>query len=190
MRIDKKNNKGEYEYLREKKKLEVLKTILFFGISLAILIMGYVSTGSKSNYLTIVAVLGMLPASKSAVSMFMYLKMKGCSDTVRQQLTDTFGHKVGVYNLCFTSYDKNYEISHMYVKGMTVIAFTENSKIVENAFEDHIKNVLNHDAIKGVNVKLYKDIDKYLMRIEQMQKLETEHNKEGAILKTLFSVSL
>lgn len=185
-----KHTKGEFLYLSSRKKTETLKTILFFGISAAIFIMGYLSTKTKANYLTIVAVLGCLPASKSAVSMIMNLKIKGCSESIHKIITDKFGTKTGVYNLYFTSYSKNYDIAHLFVKGMTVIGFTEDKKINENEFEEHIKNVLNFDSIKGVNIKLYKNVDKYLERIEQMQNLENEKSREKDILKTLFSVSL
>ena len=187
-----KNNhtKGEYLYLQNKKKMETLKTILFFGISAALYIAGYVTTGSNKNYLTIVAVLGCLPASKSAVSMIMNLKVKGCSEKSYKAISKKTGKNGGAYNLYFTSYDKNYDLSHVFVKGMTVIGFAENEKISEAGFEEHIKTVLNHDAIKGVNVKLYKDLDKYLARIEQMQNLENEKSRENDIMKTLYAVSL
>ena len=185
-----KYTKGDYGYLQHKKKIETIKTIVFFGISALLYLAGYISTGSNKNYLTIVAVLGCLPASKSAVSMIMNLKVKMCSQSVYKSISKKIGEKAGAYNLYFTSYDKNYDISHVFVKGMTVIALTENDKILEADFEEHIKTVLNRDAIKGVNVKLYKDLNKYLTRIEQMMNLENEKSREQDIMKTLYAVSL
>ncbi len=185
-----KYKKGEYSYLQNKKRMETLKTIVFFGISAALYIAGYVAVGSNRNYLTIVAVLGCLPASKSAVSMIMNLKVKGCSEKTHKAISEKTGENAGAYNLYFTSYDKNYDLSHVFVKGMTVIGFTENDKLSETEFEEHIKTVLNKDAIKGVNVKLYKDLDKYLTRVEQMQNLENEKSRENDIMKTLYAVSL
>ena len=182
--------KGEFLYFQKKKKMEILKTVFLFGISAALYLAGYITTGSNKNYLTIVAILGCLPASRSAVSMIMYLKAKGCSDKVYQLITNNIGENIGSYNLYFTSYDKNFDISHVFAKGMTVIAFAEDVKIDENAFEEHIKTVLNRDAITGVNIKLYKDLNKYVTRIEQMQKLENEKNREKEMMKTLFAVSL
>ena len=121
-----KYTKGDYLYLQNKKKMEIIKTIVFFGISAMLYLAGYISTRSNKNYLTIVAVLGCLPASKSAVSMIMYLKVKGCSEKMYKKILQKFGEKTGAYNLYFTSYDKNYDISHVFVKGMTIIAYTEN----------------------------------------------------------------
>lgn len=185
-----KYTKGDYLYLQNKKKVEIIKTIVFFGISAALYIAGYVTTGSNKNYLTIVAVLGCLPASKSAVSMIMNLKIKGCSEIAYKAITSKVQGNKGAYNLYFTSYDKNYDMAHVYANGMTVIGYTENSKVLENDFEEHIKTVLNKDAIKGVNVKLYKDLDKYVTRIQQMQNLENEKSREKDIMKTLYAVSL
>lgn len=185
-----KYSKGDYLYLQNRKRMETIKTIIFFGISAALYLAGYITTGSNKNYLTIVAVLGCLPASKSAVSMIMNLKVKPCSEHVYKAISGKIGENTGAYNLYFTSYDKNYDMSHIFVKGMTVIGFTENSKISESGFEEHIKTMLNKDAIRGVNVKLYKDLDKYLIRMEQMQSLENEKSREEDIMKTLYAVSL
>ena len=185
-----KYTKGEYLYIKNRQKAEIIKTILFFAVSAALYIAGYVTTGSNKNYLTIVAVLGCLPASKSAVSMIMYLRTKGCSERVYKAISEKIGKKEGAYNLYFTSYDKNYDLSHVFVKGMTVVGFTEQGKTAENEFEEHIKTVLNRDGIKGINVKLYKDLDKYLARVTQMQSLEHEKSREPDIMKTLYAVSL
>lgn len=49
----------------------------FFGVSIGLYVMGYVTTGSNKNLLTIVAVLGCLPACKSLVNLILFLKAEG-----------------------------------------------------------------------------------------------------------------
>ena len=66
--------KGTSGYLRTQKNYEILRTVLYFAISLSLFIAGWVTTGSRENLLTIVAVLGCLPACKSLVEMFMFLR--------------------------------------------------------------------------------------------------------------------
>ena len=61
-----------------------------FGISLAIYLAGYLTVHSNKNLLTIVAVLGCLPASKSAVSMIMFLRAKGCSEALKAKIDGLF----------------------------------------------------------------------------------------------------
>ena len=65
--------KGCFGYLEAQRKKEIIRTIFYFALSAAIFVMGYVTTGTKMNLLTVVAVCGCLPASKSMVSMIMYI---------------------------------------------------------------------------------------------------------------------
>ena len=77
--MKKKVTKGSYEYLKNRKVQTVLWTVLLFAVSATLFIAGVVTTGTKKNLLTIVAVLGVLPATRSFVTSFMYCKAKGCS---------------------------------------------------------------------------------------------------------------
>ena len=67
--------KGTEKYLDTQKKYELIRTLLYFGISASLFIGGYLQTKSKVNLLTVVAVLGCLPASKSAVSAIMFFPL-------------------------------------------------------------------------------------------------------------------
>lgn len=69
--------KGSRDYIRTQRVYEILRTALYFGISLSLFAAGYIATKSKLNLLTVAAVLGCLPASKSAVSMIMFLRYRG-----------------------------------------------------------------------------------------------------------------
>lgn len=68
--------KGNFGYIRAKRLSVLIKTAIFFGISLSLFAAGYITTGKKENLLTIVAVLGCLPACKSAVNFILFLRAK------------------------------------------------------------------------------------------------------------------
>ena len=182
-------NKGNYFYLKKKRKQELFKTILFFGISASIFLAGYLVTQTKANYLTIVAILGCLPASKSAVSTIMYFRIKECSKDFFTLFQKKFGN-IGSFHLLFTSYDKNFPTSHLFVKNLGIIAYSEGKDTDAKAFEEHIKTIINREGIKNVHVKLFKEKEKYLQRMEQMVTTEHENEKDVQILRTLHSVSL
>ena len=57
--------KNTYGYIDSQKKYEIIRTLVYFGISISLFIAGYVATKSKMNVLTVVAVLGCLPAAKA-----------------------------------------------------------------------------------------------------------------------------
>ena len=76
------NAKGQYGYLKRQMKRELIKTFILFGISLSLYFAGRITTGTNKNLLTIVAVLGFLPASQFAVRSIMFMRAKGCSEAV------------------------------------------------------------------------------------------------------------
>lgn len=63
----KKIQKGKPGYLNYKRKVEILRTVIYFVIVLAIFALGYWQTHTRLNLLTVVAILGCLPASKALV---------------------------------------------------------------------------------------------------------------------------
>ena len=66
--------KGVHGYTDAHKKRQLLKTILFFLLPAAIFLIGYLTTGTKKNYFTIIAVVGCLPACKELVNVLMFWK--------------------------------------------------------------------------------------------------------------------
>lgn len=104
--------KGAFGYLNSRKKYTALRTVLFFSISAALYIAGIITTGSNKNLLTIVAVLGCLPACKSAVNFILFLRAKGCSSALHEKVAAFVNDSMTVfYDMYFTSYQKNYPIS-------------------------------------------------------------------------------
>ena len=84
--------KGTFLYLDTQKKYEIIRTILFYAISAAIFATGYITTGTKKNLLTMVAVLGVLPASKSLVSVIMFMRYKSFREKIELcRLIDRLG---------------------------------------------------------------------------------------------------
>lgn len=182
--------KGRRNYLQTQKKYEIIRTVLYFGVSLSLFIAGYVATKSRLNLLTVVAVLGCLPASKSAVGMVMYLRYKGCSNANADTIEDHMDGLCGLFDMVFTSYDKNYQVAHITAKGNTVCGFTQDGKFAEQAFYKHIGDILKAENFKDVSIKIFHDVNKYTARLDQLRVLDAEESTTEGILNTLKSVSL
>ena len=182
--------KGTRDYLRIQGYYELARTIIYFMISMALFIAGIIATGSRMNLLTIVAVLGCLPACKSDIDAFMFLRYKGCSAVHADEIDAHMEGLRGLYDRIFTSYDKNYQVAHIAVKGNTLCGYTQDANFEEQRFYEHITHILRKDGFKDVSVKIFNDIHKYTARLEQMKDLETEERNTEGILNTLNSVSL
>ena len=94
------------------------------------------------------------------------------------------------YDFIFTSYEKNYPVAHLAIKGNTICGYTEDAKFEENAFYKHIDRVLKTDRFTETNVKIFTDLKKYTVRLDQLQALDTDETNTQGILATLKSVSL
>ena len=192
MRIKKKKlDKGMFGYFTQEKKWTILRTVLYFALSLAIFLIGYITTKSKVNLMTVVAVLGCLPASKSAVNMIMFLKTKECSDKVYQTISQHGTNLIGLYDLYFTSYEHNFLINHMIVFSNTLCAYTEpEHKWKAEQFEKHIQKMVLQDGKKDITVKLFTDLDKYVKRMDEAESLVADQVQTESLKHLLLSVSL
>lgn len=182
--------KGMFGYLSYKKKMSVVMTIGMFALSLAIFVMGYVTTKTNANLLTVVAVLGCLPASKSAVSMIMFLKAKGCGAEDKEVIEKAIGSLDGYYDLYFTGYSKNFPTDHLVVTKNSIIAYSTDEKITEKEFNEHIKDILNKERIHDITVKLFTDRDKYVNRLKELNQSEADTSARNDMVSMLFNVSL
>ena len=182
--------KGTRNYLNTQKKYEVIRTVLYFGISLSLFTAGYIQTGRRGNLLGIVAVLGCLPASKSAVSAIMFLRFRSCSGQAAALIEEHSQGLCCLYDMVFTSYKKNFEVSHLAICGNTVCGFSEKEQFDENGFYRHIGEILKLDGHKNVTVKIFTNLSRYTERLEQMKSLDMDESGTAAVAATLKSVAL
>jgi len=194
-------NKGEFGYIDYQKKWTLIRTILFFVIVAAVFIIGYVTTGTRKNLLTVVAILGCLPACKSVVNFIMFFRAKGCSlnthdrivevENINEAEEDNNKHFYGIYDLYMTSYKTNFPISHLVIAGSSIVGVSEDDAIDTNLIESHIVDHLKQDGIKNMTVKIFNNTDKYIERLKQLNELNPAPLKnQDSIMEMLIAISL
>ncbi len=182
--------KGQRGYLDTQKVYEIIRTILYFSFSLSIFFIGWYHTRTRSNLLSILAVLCLLPASKSAVNMIMFLRYKSCDRENADLIDAESGEMNGLYDCVFTSYEKNYSIAHLVVKGSTICGFSENKEFDEQSFDKHLNDILAKENYKNVSIKIFNDRKKYLERLQQLKTLDVDETYTSGILETIKNVIL
>lgn len=186
-----KTAKGNYGYIGYQKKRTLLRTVFYFALSLATYGIGIYSTGSNKNLLTIVAVLGCLPASKSLVNTVMFLRASGCSKGAWERISVYDNRLSGFYDMYFTAYQASYPVSHMVFKGNIVCAYTESAGCDCRAGEKHLEQMLRQDGHKNITIKIFNNLEKYIDRLSQLENLEIDELKNrDEILRLFYSISL
>jgi hypothetical protein len=181
--------KGEYGYPIYEQNVVIVRTAVYFLISIAVFLLGYFSTGSKENLLTIVAVLGLLPSSKSLVSVIMYVRIPKFDEKIYREIEAQKGDVDVIYSMYLTSYKLNFPINAFAVRGNNLIGYTEFEKCNISACEEHIRDIFKQNGIKNITIKIFSDQKRFIERIDQLQELEAG-KRESEILELLGDISL
>lgn len=183
--------KGKSDYLDTQKKYEIIRTCLYYFMSISLFVVGWITTGERLNLLSVAAALGALPACKSTVDMIMFLKFKSISKSDMDAIEENIGDLEGMYDCVFTSYDKNYQVDHLVIKDHTLCGYSAHEKTDANLCQEHLTKTLMHSGYKGLTIKIFKDLTKYTYRLKQLNELESDDTEfRSAVFETLKSISL
>ena len=188
----KKTNPGEYGYFSYMRTKQLIKTILLFALPLVLFAAGFITTGTQKNMLTIVAVLGLLPASKSAVETVRYYMYHGCDDNLKQELTDLVNGLSHSYGLVFTTPDTGtYEVPSIAVRNNCICGLCPDPKRKTEKLEKHILQIMKQNGYNKVVVKIFDNKENYLTRLKQMKDSALENEKlDEAQRHLLHNISL
>ena len=183
--------KGAYGYLENRKIYTALRTVLFFLLCVSLYLAGYLTTGTNRNLLTVAAILGCLPACKSAVNFIMFFKARGCSAALHIKTVPYDKSFDTMYDMYFTSYQKNYPISHMALKGGMLCGITEDPSCSCREAEKHLEQMLVQEGIKNVTVNIFSQDDKYVDRLSRLIDMQVEDHKDReGITNLLYDISI
>lgn len=156
-----------YGYIKEKRRKVVMLTIAMFLLSCVIYFWGYYLLGTVQSYFTVLAVLGMLPASKSLVNVMMYYKARECEANVYEAVSQIPCKHSVLYSLYITMYQHStiVECAHIYEKHLILFVVNPTAgKVVE----EHIKKILGMHYLQKTSVKVFHDLELYKNRILQL----------------------
>lgn len=173
----KKVKKGNYGYISYEKKRRLLVTLILFVIPLAILISGIIYHGTKENILTIVAIVGCLPACKSTVGLIMIMMQKPMKKEVYTQAEKAKGDLTGGYELVVTGYEHTIPVNAFIVCGTELVCYTPDEKADTAYLEKHISKIMAANAVHDIHVKVMKSLKQYLQRVDGIRKSQDQYHE-------------
>ncbi len=196
--ISAEQSKGKAYYLNTQRNYESIKTITYFALSFLIFLIGLLSTKSRANLLTVVSVLGCLPACKSLVETIMFFRFNSLKKEYTQQLLKIAIPFPQAFDMVFTSYNESFQVGHLFVLDNQIVGFTETKDFKESDFTSHIKKICAAEGYKDLSVKIFTDFKKYVDRMDELKGKRSEaeasssvdYKKEKGILGVLKSVTL
>ncbi len=185
------SKKGLFGYLKKQPvRIGLLTIVLLIGCA-SVFLIGFFTTGSSKNILTVIAVLGMLPVAKFIVSFIMYVKAEkySCEKSIYDEIEAASSNRdfCRGYDFYLTSYSTNYPLASAFVHDGSVIALSI-GKTDAKSCREHIEKYLSQNSIEGFKVYILDNKDKYLERIKSVdsdyQKSENDL-KAYALLKSI-----
>jgi hypothetical protein len=171
--------KGTYGYIENHKKRQLLKTFIFFLLPAAIFIVGLVTTKTKSNYFTVVALVGSLPACKELVNVIVFARLHSMPQELYEKMESHVKGMVAAYELNLTTYEKNYPIQCIIVAGNEVVGYAEQKDLDHRKVEEHIQSILKQNGLSA-HIHIFQDLKQFLERADQLSlTLEERHQDSG-----------
>ena len=170
--------KGDYGYYSYEKKRRAAIVAFLFGICLLIFFTGLIRTGTRRNILTLVAVLGVLPAAKWATSLIMVLLQKNIDPKVYETTEQIAKDLVHGYELCVTAYEGRLSLDAVVVCGNCIAAYSSSEKGKFEFMETHIRKILHENGFGNPTLKIFRKFDAYKERIQQLAS-DPDRYREG-----------
>lgn len=177
----KKVEKGQPGYLDYKKKYEIIRTLIYFAIVAAVFFLGVWQTHSRKNLLTVVAVVGCLPASKALVGVITRFPYKSISRKLAADITGRSKHITRIFDMVLTSTEKFMPVESIVISGNTIFGYAPNEKTDLKYTADFIKEILSMNRIKNINIKLFRELNAFNARVDGLDSIaavEKEDLKE------------
>ena len=187
--------KGNPGYLAYKKKVEIIRTVIYFGIVIAIFLLGYFQTGTRLNLLTVVAILGCLPSAKALVGVITRFPYPSVEEKKAEEIASRTTHLTVCYDMIITSEEKIMPVDCIVISGDNVYGYTHSGKVDLKYLAEHIKKMLSLNGLNGIKVKILNEYKPFLSRAEGLdhiagvEKSDTK-DREEAVRTLILNISM
>ncbi len=185
----KKVEKGGYGYFSWEKKRRAAATLIMFLLPVAFSVTGYIQTGTRKNLFTLVAVLGSLPACKALVGWLVMLPRKSMGRECYESILGHAGDLPMVYDLYFTTYERNIQVDAMAVCCDEVVGYCRHRQEHWGSMEGYIQDTIRDNGYP-VTVQLMEDLPMFLERLDAMVHAAGREHEGQQIRQILLAVTL
>lgn len=178
----KKVQKGKAGYVAYERKKRLAIVLAAFAVPLVIFFSGLAYAHTRKNILTVVAIVGILPAAKCAVNFIMICLQPKADPQVVAQTEEKAGDLVRGYELMVTAYEGRLPLDAVVVCGNQVVCYSGAQKGKFEFMEKHMAKILSSNGCYSVKVKVFREAKPYLERVAQLA-ADPEKYRQGIKFK-------
>ena len=159
--------KGEFGYFRRARNRSLLITLLLFAIPVAAFLIAWAVNRSRMNIVTVVAIVGCLPACRSLVNFIMLAMRKPMDKRLYDEIRAHQGRLDMRYEMYMTGYEKSAYIDAAAAAGRTVVAYIHDESASAEYLSEKIEKALSNAGYPA-DVKIMKNKKLFLERLDSM----------------------
>ena len=187
-------SKGDFGSVKYRRKVSIIRTVIIFAIDIGIFILGLLlNNGDRGNIWSVIAAIGVVPGGMSVINIIMFARVPGMKRADYEVISKhTKGLRV-VYELYFTTYEKNMFVDAIIICGEYVTCYTSTHPSQQDLtfMEKNIRKHVLQDGYK-VTVKIFDNMKNFLERTDQLaEKRESlEMDRDDRVESVLMAISL
>lgn len=156
--------KGEYGYIERYRRFSFVIAAMMYALSIAMFAVGLISTGSRYNYFSIIAAVGILPAAKFTVYYIMSLRFKALGRAEYDELQKNGAYML--FDLLYTSLKYNININAVSFFEDGIYIYTVDGSTDRQRAAAIVQNDLRlKGSFDDMNVFVLTDITEYMNMI-------------------------
>lgn len=174
--------KGKHGYIAYRKKKQIGLTVLIAVIAIAVFIAGYLlNDNSRNNIFTVIAVLFTLPGAKMLIG---YIVVAPFHDLSTERYNKICGvvdeNSFACFDLVITSTEKVMNLDAVIIDEKHVFALLGKEKQDASYIQTYLARTIKNQGY-AMEVKLFTDIDKFVLRLKALQNEKKEMKKVEGI---------
>lgn len=159
--------KGQWGYFKSERKRRILMTAVILGAALLILFSGMAYFHTRKNIMTVVAMVCMIPAAMSLVSVIMFFMRRSLPEEEYRELSAHEGDLTVAYELYLTSQKENALVDCVVICGNEIVGYISDGKSDPRFAADHVQMMLRADGFK-TSVHMLRDRRKFIERMDSL----------------------
>ncbi len=177
----------------------MLITLVLYVCAIGMYLLGYFTLHTNKSIWSILAILAVLPASKSMVSLIMFLRFRSLDEKTYNEYGKAAHDAPVLYEAPFTTYEKTFFVDAVMCRNniVTVCYLKQpsgrNSHVQDlKKLNDHLVNVLANDGFKDCTVKIFDSKKEFCDRLKKISEdmAVKDNGRDVAILDSLRTVIL
>ena len=160
--------KGQIGYFSHEKKRRILMLLGSLVLPVSMLIASYVIYGSNRSALTILAMLGMIPAAMATVGVIMIMLRHSLPSGMAERIVPHEGTLTTSYEMYLTSEKQNALVDALVICGNEIIALVTDKKTDVNFTKEHLTKMLRAVGY-DVHVSVVTTVDRYVKCMDELE---------------------